>query len=264
MAARSGPNLIVDLGGGLSASQENLTVSFENGAGVKFGFTEQGLLDIKDGCQKLVWFAYNAGEISNGHAYTSFDEYLKRATANGGVLEKFYDFKTHSVEKELGVGEVNLIPSAKVDISRCQIAFHEPGNGSYKTKPSEMPNAVMLPGVWIQLGTTIDGSIKIDIAPNLNKEVFKGFPFVNQEMKPDELVVQYNKTIALVLQDLDNAVTISPKSWQENGEIVMTPSSGSDTVPYRIVFTNISITKYDVSAFFEKDPGSGSRWLIGK
>ncbi len=249
------PNLRIDLGEGMVESYNNMTIDFSNGTKLELEFASpEARAEIKNACNIAMWAAEEAGRLGNGRdgglngAPISFDEWMKKVEANGGMMSGMYSLTEHPLG--ITVGQAIAIPGV-VDMNKCSVVFHAP-NTEKGVRPFD--GAVVLPGVWVSFGVNNDSTIQINIAPAYDRENRNNFPFINEALTKQENAEAMSKIVALWVEDMNRWTNKKPSSWILDGVVI-------EGGPREIDVNSIGVNKYDIDKFMADHPEAGTKWI---
>ena len=232
-----------------------MTIDFSNGTKLELEFASpEARAEIKNACTIAMWAAEEAGRLGNGRdgglngAPISFDEWMKKVEANGGMMSGMYSLTEHPLG--ITVGQAIAIPGV-VDMNKCSVVMLTPEDSAL-ARP--FTGAIRMPTYWISFGTNDDGSIKIALTPAYDKENPHNFPFINEDLTPQENAQAMSKIVALWVEDMNRWTNKKPSSWILDGVVI-------EGGPREIDVNSIGVNKYDIDKFMADHPEAGTKWI---
>ena len=249
------PNLRVELGQGMVESYNDMTIDFENGTKLELEFASpEARAEVKNACNIAMWAAEEAGRLGNGieaglnGTPVSFDEWMKRVEANGGMMSEMYSMTAHP--REIGLGQAIKIPGI-VDMNKCSVVMHTPEESAL-TRP--FIGAIRMPTYWISFKTSDDGTIRISLTPAYNKENPHKFPFINKTSDKQENAKAMSQIVALWVEDMSRLKNTTT-------DVLLLDGVEKEGDPRRIDANSVGVNKYDLEKFMTEHPEAATKWL---
>jgi hypothetical protein len=232
-----------------------MTIKWENGTKLELEFaSDQAKAEIKNACNIAMWAAEEAGRLGSGGDYglngtpVSFDEWIKRVEANGGIMSDMYRLTAHPTGETLA--QAIKIPT-QVDLNKCRIVLHPPAK-TRNIKP--FSGSIALPALGFNTETNIDGSVAINIAPRLSKELLE-YPYVNENLTSGQNAEATSTVIAMWVENMDRLLQ---KDFDSTLILDGTEKVGD---PRSIDINALSVGVDDIHTFIIDHPEATTKWI---